>query len=356
MYWLGLVFFLYSLFLAIAFNGKKLDKNILIGAYSILGFWFAYYVSNNISTLSRDYFNYSSWFSDIYYNSSLKNIFFGKDPAFQFLVFVIQKISLSQEFFVYFVIVFLIFFIKIKFSSLFFNSLSAILLMWLLFSQTFILFEITQIRAGLAIALASFAILRGVSSKKNDWITSLCLFISVFIHFSTILLVLVYFAILFKEVVLNRLVIFFILLFSTIVGFLLDNVIQDFIESNFSENIRFIDYLNDKNVENLSLFSVFFILKIMMVISLLFFWSHLKYSQKAAVFLSAFGCALQVILSFNTVFGLRFSELFIFFSLATFVVPMDFHKINVNLRYIYIFCLLGLGFIFYTSSVKILLG
>lgn len=356
MYWLGVSFFLCSLLLTVFFVNKRFDKNILIWVYCIFGFCLSSYVSFNISTLSRDYLNYSLWFKDIFYNTSLNNIFFGKDPIFQFIVSIIQNVFFSQEFAVYFVISYVIFFIKIKFSSLFFNSLGATLLMWLLFSQTFILFEVTQIRAGLAISLASFAILRGVSVQKNDWITSIMLFFSVFIHFSTILLVIIYFIIFFKEIIVNRITIFSVLLFGIVLGLFFDKFFQDFFISKFSENIRFVDYLNDKNVENLSLFSIFFILKFLMVLLLLFFWDQLRYCHKVAVFLSAIGCSLQIILSFNIVFGLRFSELFILFSLSTFVIPVFINKIDVNIRYIYILFLLGLGFIFYISSTNILLG
>lgn len=351
-YWIGFIFFIYSFFLTVFLN----NKNLIMGLYSVLGVFFAYYIANNVDTLSRDYLNYSYWFNEIYQENSFSNIIFGKDPIFQLLVYVIQSVFCNDDFWVYFFIINIIFFLKIKFSSLFSNSLGMVLLMCLIFSQTFILFEITQIRAGLAISIASYVILRSLVLKKNDWLTYFLFLIAVYTHFSTLLMVLVYFIVFFKGIVVNRFFLIYILLFSAFFGLFFNGFVLKIIELNFNNNSRFIDYLNNGDIESISLFSIFFILKIIIIILLLIFWRDLKYLHRVVVFFSGIGCSLQLLLNFNAVFGLRFSELFIFFSLATLIIPLDFERLDTNLRYMYLFFLLSLGFVFYLSSTKILLG
>ncbi|WP_213064851.1 hypothetical protein, partial [Acinetobacter pittii] len=116
----------------------------------------------------------------------------------------------------------------------------------------------------------------------------------------------------------------------------------------------FEDYL-DSN-ENLSLLSVFLISKILIIFLLSFFWENLNDFKKFIVLLSSIGCALQITLSFNATLGLRFSELFILFSMLTFVFPLEIKSINSITKSFYLFIILSFSFIFFYSTTKIVIG
>ncbi|MFW2175823.1 EpsG family protein [Acinetobacter guillouiae] len=355
---LGICFFIYSLILVVVFN-NKLPKSYLKFPYMLSGLFFSYFIAVNVENLSRDYVNYILWFSGIQNYSLSEIVFFGgvdsgKDFGFQFLVALIQKTISPESYVIYFIFSWFIFYFKYKVTSFLSFNLSIMVAMWLLFSQTFILFEITQIRAGLAIALASYAIVRGIYFNKNNLSTALIFLLAISIHISTIVLLILYYLYVIKKFNISRSLILMLIFLSFMLKFLFSNTIVSTFIVYFSSSLRFEDYLQSN--DNLSLLSIFLISKVLIIFFLTLFWDGLSDFKKFIVFLSSIGCALQIMLSFNATFGLRFSELFILFSMLTFVLPLEIKVINSVVKSLYLLLVLILSFAFYYSTTKIIIG
>ncbi|APU47200.1 EpsG family protein [Acinetobacter junii] len=358
MYILGICFFIYSLILLVVFN-DKLSKDYLKFPYALSGFLFSLFIAMNVQNLSRDYINYISWFRSIQAYSLtevvlLGSVDSGKDIGFQFLVAMIQKLISPEYYVIYFIFSWLIFYFKYKVCSFLHFNLSIILAVWLIFSQTFILFEVTQIRAGLAIALTTYAIVRGLYFQKNNLWTGLIFLLAVGIHVSVVFLVTLYYLYVLKRFVISEKLVIGLIFSSFILKFLFSNTIISTFLAYFSSNLRFKDYL-DSN-EDLSLLSVFLISKILVIFFLSFFWENLSDFKKIIVLFSSIGCALQVTLSFNSALGLRFSELFILFSMLTFVLPLEIKSLDNTAKSLYLFIVLSFSFIFFYSTTKIVIG
>lgn len=352
MYFVVFLFFCFTLVIYFLQERNRLQPLVFNFLYLIISIFLALYVSNNIFELSRDLPGYIYW-ADYISKSSFSEMISGKDPFFQIIISILQIVS-NNIIFIYFSFILLIFNFKLKFSELFLNRCNSAILTWLIFCQTFILYEVTQIRAGLAIAIASFSITYFLlNPKKNKYILVLLL-IAIYIHFSVFVLSLVFLLLyLLKDKILNRLSVILTLIFSIVLGFVFRRFMQDFINLTFSDNSRFEDYL-DKNADELSLISVLFFMKLAAILMNLVFWRELNVTKKFILLFSVVGCSIQIVFNFNAVLGLRFSETFILFSLATFIFPLEYNSWNGNLKRIYFLLILILGFMFFYSSTKIL--
>lgn len=356
-YIIDFVFFIIFI-VGLIFN--KFDKTniifslIYITALLIIGF----YLSSNILDYSRDAILYVDWFKRIQF-SSIDYIFDdGKDILFQIMIKFVQLFSIDQ-FYIFIFFILLISFLKYKFVNCVASGSAAFILIWLIYSQTFILYELTQIRGGLAISIASYAIAYNLNKKNNLHIYG-CFLAALLIHLSSLIIIIVYFLskILFKNKLINEKVILIILSTSFFLKILFENLVSLNITNYFSNIFRINSYLDGtySDITQVSLLSILFILKIVFIIFGLIFWKKITYQDKFYVYLSAIGCSFYMILSFNGVLALRISELFILFSLGTFIIPLKqkFEKREYN--YIFMLGLFFIGFCFCYSSHKILLG
>lgn len=349
----GVVFVFFNTLLVIS---RKFTANIFFVFYMVFFSAIIFWIAHNIQYLSRDYYNYTSWFDEIFVSSFFENSS-GKDPGFKLLVSFIQYVFGNNYIYIYYIYMILILYFKYKFSSQIFFRSNLITCLWLLFSATFILFEVTQIRAGLAISLASYLIVSNLNSKPNIWFF-LALSICFFLHKSIVILILAYLIIVFfKKLILKKISIIMILLFGLIVNLFFQDQLNNTIGIYLVDNDRTANYLNGvDDVTAASLFSFFFIVKIFCLILLLYFWDLLSEQKKYFVFFSALSCFFYMVFMFNNVFAFRISEIFILFALACFIFPLDFKFKVKELKYLYFFGVLVLGAVFYNSSCKILLG
>ncbi|MDH1240702.1 EpsG family protein [Acinetobacter johnsonii] len=353
MYYIAFFVFSLNILIYLLEMEFKLNNRAVNFIFIILFTLLASFVSYNIYDLSRDVVAYEYWMKVIS-NTHISVMLFEKDPLFQIIVYLIQFFN-NSIFFIYFIFVFLILSFKYKFSELILNRYNALILFWLIFAQTFTLYEVTQIRAGLAISLASYAIISYFSDSNRNKFSILLLFLSCFIHASlTVLVIFFVVANLLRNIILNRVFVIITLFSSLIFGFIFKTYLQNYINLKFSDNDRFEDYLN-KNADDLSLFSVFLLMKILMIFLNTVFWRELNQSKKLFVLLSAIGCSLQIMFNFNAVLGLRFSEVFILFSLATFIFPLEYKSWDKGMKSLYFLLLIVLSFMFFYSSNKILL-
>lgn len=324
--------------------------------YFLCLFFLALIIVPDISFLSRDFNNYYNWFLKIE-KEGLDNFLTLKDPVFQYIVYIIQKIFGNNYIYIYIIIFLAISYLKFSFTNKMNLGKYYLILLWIIFGQTFILYEITQIRAGLAISLCSLFIARDINKKEN--INILLMLISCFIHQSVSILFLSYLVLIFcSKKVLSRFNILAIYFLGIFFGLFLKTNIYGLISLNFTNNDRAKDYLDNTYTEifEVSFFSLIFIVESITIFLLCFYYRFLDEGQKKVLFLSVLSCFFYSAFSFNSVFAYRFSEIYIFFSLTSIVYIIMIKEININLRYIWFVCLIVLGFVFSYSSSNILLG
>lgn len=353
MYIIAGIFFIYLNLLM--FFSKKYGDKVVSTLYIIFFIILNYYLSGYISEFSRDFSNYSDWFDQIYYSSVLDNIT-GKDPGFKTLVSFIQFLFGNQYAYIYFIFMMLIFYFIYKFARKIFSGYNLLVFFWIIFGSTFVLYEITQIRVGLAIAFSSFVIISSIYSKSNLIMWGL-LVLSYFFHQSIVILLISYFLILFfNNQIVTRIFIIWMLLLGLFINLTFQDKLSNLIGLYLMGNERTENYLNGvENLSKISLLSFFFLCKIVVIILLLFYWECLSKIKRIIIFLSALGCFFYMVFMFNGVFAVRISELFILFSLASFIFPLEINSLNKDLKYFWFLILYVLGGVFLYSSSKILL-
>lgn len=236
----GIVFVFLNTLLVIS---RKLTANIFFVFYMVFFSVIMFWIANNIEYLSRDYYNYTSWFDEIFVSSFFENST-GKDPGFKLIVSFIQHIFGNNYIYIYYIYMILILYFKYKFSSQIFSRSSLIIYFWLLFSATFILFEVTQIRAGLAISLASYLIVSNLNSKPNIWVF-LTLSVCIFLHKSIVILILAYLIIIFfKKIIIKKINIIMILFLGLIINLLFQDQLNNTVGIYLIDNDRAANYLN----------------------------------------------------------------------------------------------------------------
>lgn len=353
MYVIAGIFFIYLNLLM--FLSKKYGDKVVSAFYIIFFICLNFYLSSYISDFSRDFSNYSDWFDEIYFSSIFDNLT-GKDPGFKFLVSFIQLIFGNQYAYIYFIYMMLIFYFIYKFARQIFSGYNLLVFFWIVFGSTFVLYEITQIRVGLAISFSSFIVISNIYSKNNlfSWIL---LTLSYFFHQSIVILLISYLIIFcFNKQIVTRLFIISMLLLGLLINLAFQDKLSNLIGFYLMNNERAENYLNGvENLSKISLLSFFFLCKIIVIAILLFYWEYLSKVRRTVVFLSALGCFFYMVFMFNGVFAVRVSELFILFSLASFVFPLEINSLNKDLKYFWFLILYILGGIFLYSSSKILL-
>lgn len=351
---INLMYFVLILFGFVLSSRKlKLDE-IFFFFYIIFTLTVCFFLIPSIDNYSRDFNNYYNWFLKIY-NDGVVDGFLGKDPLFQYIVLLIQSFFGNSYIPIYSFFLISISILKFYFSKFLNIGFYYLIFLWLLFCQTFILHDLTQIRGGLAIAVCSLFIIRDLNNRSN-WNT-IFIFSSFFIHQSVLVLILSYLVYLFLgSRVLTRRLVLFIYFFGIFSGIFLKNIFSNYLLIYFISNERASDYLDSTygGVFEASLISTFFLLKSLSIFILAYFYEELDDLKKFFVLLSSIGCFFYSVFLFNSVFAYRFSEVFIYFSIATMIYPLYINKVNVEARYAWFLGLIVLGWVFFYSSTKIL--
>lgn len=351
---INLIYFVLILFgFFLSNRALKLDK-VFLFFYIVFTFIVCFLLIPSVDNYSRDFNNYYNWFLKIY-SDGVVDGFFGKDPLFQYIVLLIQLFFGSSYIPIYSFFFIAISVLKFYFSKFLNIGFYYLIFLWLLFCQTFILHDLTQIRGGLAIAVCSFFIIRDLNNRNN--LNVILIFCSFFIHQSVSVLILSYLVyLLLGSRVLTRKLILFIYFLGIFSGFFLKNILSSYLLIHFISNERASDYLDSTygGVFEASLVSTFFLLKSLSIFILTYFYEELDDVKKFFVLLSSIGCFFYSVFLFNSVFAYRFSEVFIYFSIATMIYPLYINKVNIEARYAWFVGLIVLGWVFFYSSTKIL--
>ena len=219
------------------------------------------------------------------------------------------------------------------------------------FCRFYFVQDMTQIRAGAAIGLATLAFIL-IYKKRN--LFGVCLFaISLFFHLSVVVLVPVVVAVYLGRDFISRYPIFIIIILSFFLNAYLDYF---FIISGLYSHLRLVDYIGGafETVE-LSLFSFYFIIKILLLGYLIFFqWSNLTRFWRLVVYIGVISSCFQLAFSQYDSLALRLAEVFALFDVQLFMAPLFIEKLGRHFRSLYLSFLIVLGAVFFISSLNIM--
>lgn len=246
-----------------------------------------------------DYFNYIDWLNPQTPIQDWTELLSKKDPLFQIIGILFRS---NDEDLVFLMLAISLISLSIKIRILKSPEYRGLLGLGLLFliSRFFLVHEFTQIRAGLAISLATLAF---IYSLERRWILALIILaLGVLTHASTIVLAPL---LLYSHPANLRRKILFGGLAVALITFLV-------LYTQYSADIiaRISPYFSGEyDVKENSLLSFYFLIKIATVAFLLFQWHDLNRGMRLAVISCLYGIILTIIFLDNDVLSLRLSEL-----------------------------------------------
>jgi len=289
------------------------------------------------SDVDRDYTNYFGWFNGIAVGE-LAPLDLLKDPAFVIISYLIASVGWS------YVAVTLIYAAVSVGAKLFFSRMVSAgrwltLFFYLVLCRSFIRHEMTQTRAGVAIALMSISIYLAFRGEKRKagyvYFTALLFHLSVLIGLPVLVLTWRGFRIR------SRLWLALLVPLAIVLKYALQNVLQLF--AAFS---RVTPYLNGGyETTQVRVFTAYFVIRVAaLLVAVLIYWERLSAEQRLAALCSSIGIFLLISLSANDALALRSADIFGLFELVVFMVPMHFMKGHLRIVYAIVIILLGLGF------------
>lgn len=326
-------------------NYSKALKVIGGIVFCFLCFYLVFFAGLRAPDIVPDYLNYVDWLHRAGQSiDTIVNEF--KDPGFLLLFSVVHALGLPD--FTFFCIVASVSILaKFIFSKEVLNGYLAYFVFFMIFSRFYIVHDMVQVRVGVAIALASCALIFFFKGQIIKGLFFLCLGLS--FHLSVVMFFPVFLMLVFGFKGFSR---------GTIVAVLLCSFALTSLISGLSGWLggfsRLAPYLNGEyQTSALSLISFYFLIRVMIVSFILVgFYQFLSDVEKFSLSLTVIGLALQILFSWNDSLSLRTAELFGFFDMVTFVMLMRFFTYKSGVAYALF--LFAVGAVFYTSSLKII--
>ncbi|WP_157952983.1 EpsG family protein [Limnobaculum parvum] len=294
--------------------------------------------------VDRDYLGYTRWIDNI--GSSFSDVVAqGKDIGF-ILIYKFSSIF-SDGYILFFTLVsFLSILFKLKFSSTIFNGKFTLLIFFLIFSRFYLLHDFTQVRAGLAIALASYSIVFLMKYHKKK--TYLFVLLAGLIHLSSLLLIVLYVIYGFIK---NKRMFFFLLLALPLLGIFMGEGIKNILPLINSDRLNV--YLNGEYMtEKVSLLTSYYLVRFFVFYFLMFIcYSKLISEYKIYLFFTSLSLFFHAALSWNDAIALRTVEVIGLFDMVTLILPLM--CLNNRSRLLYGFLIIIVGILFYMSTMKI---
>ncbi|MFU2317862.1 EpsG family protein [Rahnella sp. PCH160] len=294
--------------------------------------------------VDHDYQNYISWLDEI--GGDFGEIFKqGKDVGF---ILIYMFTSLFDDSYVLFfiIIAFLSLFFKLKFASLVFDGQYCLLIFLVILSRFIIVHDFTQIRAGLAIAMASYGVLKLLNKSKI--LGCFIILLGVSVHLSAILLPLVYLAYITFA---NRKSFTTLLLALPVAGIFMGAFIKTVLP--YLDSSRINVYLSGEYAtEHISLFSFYYLVRLVAFYGVMFFmYRKTSVHYRIYPFVASISLFLNAAFSWNDSIALRLVEVLGFFDMALLVLPLLYLEKNSKLIY---FSVIGaVSVMFFVSSTKI---
>lgn len=301
------------------------------------------------ASVDADSINYISWFDELE-GIPFDDIVAAKDPAFFVLSLFSHALGLGIQFvFICFALV------SVATKILYFKLADSFkywhIAIYLYFCRFYFVHDMTQIRAGAAIGLASLAL---IFMYKNRPFLGLSIFlISILFHPSVAIFIPIVIAIFMRRDFGSRYPLLVILISSIFLRAHLDSFL---IATGLDSYLRFSDYLSGSyQTAELSLLSLYFMTKTLLLAYLVLFqWSNLSRFWRLVIYLGVISIFLQIAFAQYDSLALRFAEVFSLFDVQLFIAPLFIEKLGRQHRSLYLFILFALGAIFFMSAISIM--
>ncbi len=221
------------------------------------------------------------------------------------------------------------------------------LFFYLIVCHTFLVDEMTEIRAAVAIPLMSIAIIMAL--RGNKWKASFLLLAAVAFHLSALIGLPVFVALLLGIRFESRAWILSLIPIAAGVTILLNNLLL--LLAAFG---RLSPYLTgDVDTGPIHFVSIFLWAQVgILSVIITWFWRHLSAEERVTAFCAAMGLALLIVLHANDNIALRASGVFGLFDLMLFMIPLNYMKGHL-VRLAYAATLVILGLAFFQSSLQV---
>jgi hypothetical protein len=323
---------------------SKQHKYIIKYYYIFIYIYLFIFVAFRPFGIDRDYEAYYGWFYQII-NSQNSIWNFLKDPMYAFISLYSNYTGLGFRG-VLIIFAFFSIFGKYIFKENILNNNSNLMFIYLIICRIIFPQDMTAIRVAAALPLMSLSIIMAYQNRK---LISIFIYIlSLLFHLSILLSLPIYLLIFLKVKFDSR---------RWLIGLFLISLIAyagvNYILNYFRDFTRLSDYLSGEN--SVSLISFYFIVRFIAIFYIIIFlWKKLSSINRTMVVVSTFGIAIQVIFSSNAVLALRGSEIFIYFDIISFLIPLEY--LSKKLKTIYVLILFCMGIIYLLSSIKLMEG
>ncbi|NWL44940.1 EpsG family protein [Pseudomonas alloputida] len=291
-----------------------------------------------------DYVNYVSWLARLDRQPSLV---FGefKDPGFQLLYLAVSELGLGHAFF-FVLVAFISLAFKAYYARHVFAGRFAMLVFFMIFARFYIVHDFIQIRVGLAIAIASCAMILCYEQRR---VAAMMLYLlAASFHAAVLAMFPLFLIFLIRQFSIPR-----ILQLGILAGAFLMLLVLPLAVSHLAAFSRIAPYLSGEyHTTKISLFSIYFIVRFCFAMFLIVVvYPSLEGGQRFLLLMSVIGLAYQIAFSWNDALGLRFAEVFGFFDMAMLCLLIKY--LDFNSRLLFFLGLVMLGGVFYASSLKL---
>lgn len=292
--------------------------------------------------VDADFENYAGWFGLIQ-SGDAPLVAWIRDPAFGAISYLISRTGLSFS-----VVAFIYALAGITATWILAFSISlerwATLFFYLLFCQYYMVLDMTEIRAAVAIPLMACGLYLACEGRRRQAIAVFVL--AILFHFSAMagipLLFLIFMGVRFRSRVW--------LLVLAVVGAVASVTMQSLINL-LSGLYRLSEYLNGGAEEHdLRVISWYALAHLLAIVVALFFWKKLTFHQRMAVVACGAGLMLFLVLGWNT--GLATRLLYVFDVYWLLIMLMLVEHLKGEVQVLYVGALLIVGFALYWKSLQ----
>lgn len=326
------------------FSKSRPLNAVLAVCFAIMCLSFALLAGLRAPTVDPDYMNYLSWLERLSNDPGLV-ISEPKDPGFQALYVALDYLGLNIEAF-FALIALLSLGFKAYYARQVFDGRFAMLVFFMVFARFYIIHDFIQIRVGVAIAIASCALILAFDQRR--WAALALYMLAVSFHAAVLAMSPAFFLFFVSRFRVPRYWQVMILLGAVVLLGLVPLAVQ-----HLSMFGRIAPYLSGEyKTTSISLFSIYFLVRLVFVLFLLIFVYHLLNGfERFLVFMSTLGLSFQIAFSWNDALALRLAEVFGFYDMAMLCLFLKF--LNFRSRLLFMLLLLCLASVFYISSLKL---
>ncbi|WP_286914066.1 MULTISPECIES: EpsG family protein [unclassified Pseudomonas] len=326
------------------FSKNRSVKAVVVLCFAVMCVMYGLLAGLRAPTVDPDYVNYLSWLGRLDNEPSLVMTEF-KDPGFQLLYLCVSALGLGHLFF-FTLIALLSLAFKAFYARQVFAGRFAMLVFFMIFARFYIVHDFIQIRVGLAIAVASSAMILCYDQRR---FMAVALYLLALSFHAAVLAMLPFFLLfLIRQYSISR-----FLQIAILAGAFLFLWCLPLAVSHLSLFSRIAPYLSgDYHTTQISLFSIYFLVRFCFAMFLIgVVYSSLNDFERFLLLMSVVGLAFQIAFSWNDALGLRLAEVFGFFDMAMLCLLLRY--LNFNSRLLFFLGMVMLAAVFYASSLKL---